>query len=640
VTVVLIAGLAVAVGALAPRMLPAIGTAEHWASDVRVALLSPPRPQHPDIVIAAITEETLATFPYRSPVDRGFLADLVETLEHAGAKAIGIDVLLDQPTEPAKDERFREVLNSATVPIVVGMATADDQLTKDQLAFLDSYLANVRHGLVNLMTDPQLGTVRWIFPGRDVNGESVPGFAIAIARALDMPTPDGVVALTYRAPPDPSTPPFRTFPAHTVKFLPKSWLANKVVLIGSDLPHSDRHRTPWAAGFGVQGGSIPGVAIHAHALAQLLDRSPPPTLALGGELLLLLGSTALGLLCAALTLPVSLQIAAVAGGLVALWGGGVLLFAFAGLLVPLVAMSISFAVAWAAGNAHWRGSAWRQREFIRQAFSQFTAPAVVDRMIADPSLLRLGGEKRDITSLFTDVAGFTSWFEHTDPQQALAVLNAYLDGMCRVAFEHGGTLDKIIGDALHVIFGAPLDQPDQASRAVRCTVAMHAFSRGFVEAQQAKGVRFGATRIGVHSGAAVVGNFGGSRFFHYTAYGDTVNTASRLESVNKTLGGFVCVSGTTAAQCPEMIFRPIGWLRLYGKEVAIEAFEPVSEETKAEPWFAKYLEAFAWMRDDDARARQAFARLAASYPGDWLIALHAHRLAQGETGALLVLKEK
>lgn len=641
IVALLVAG-SVLAGDLAVRLLPAITTASYWTQDLRVALMSRPQPQHPDIVIAAVTEETLATLPYRSPLDRDLLAGLIEHLQQAGVRAIGLDILLDQPTEPAKDDRLRRVLDEAQIPIVVGWATTKDQLTDRQAAFLESYVNEGQRGLVNLMTDPRLGTVRWIYPGREENGVKVPGFAGALADALGVAPPSEPVTLAYRAPPDAETPAFRTFPSHTIRFLPKQWLQGKVVLVGADLPQSDRHRTPWAAVLGAQAGAEAGVAVHAQALAQLLDPHSPPRLGLAGAWTTLTVASLFGLLLASFTLSVGLQVASAVAGMAVLWAAGFGLYAAAGMMVPLIAMSISFALAWAAGNAHWRGTAWRQREFIRQAFSQFTAPAVVDRLIADPSLLRLGGEKREITSLFTDVAGFTSWFERSDPQEALAILREYLSGMSQVAFDHGGTLDKIIGDALHVLFGAPVDQPDQAARAVRCALAMDAFSRAFAKLQQARGVHFGKTRIGVHSGPAVVGNFGGSRFFHYTAYGDTVNTAARLEGANKALGGSVCVSGATACQCPELQFRPIGALLVVGKQVPIDAFEPLPTDNPAAELSrsANYLEAFAMMRDDDPGSLRAFQHLAASFPDDWLYALHAGRLARGETGTLLVLKEK
>ena len=129
-----------------------------------------------------------------------------------------------------------------------------------------------------------------------------------------------------------------------------------------------------------------------------------------------------------------------------------------------------------------------------------------------------------------------------------ALLNEYLGGMTDIVFAHEGTVAKIVGDALHVLFGAPGDQPDHATRAVACALELDAVGRGVPRRLERKGVNLGATRIGVHAGPAMVGNFGGSRFFDYTAYGDTINTAARLETANKHLGTRICVSAIVAGR--------------------------------------------------------------------------------------------
>ena len=167
---------------------------------------------------------------------------------------------------------------------------------------------------------------------------------------------------------------------------------------------------------------------------------------------------------------------------------------------------------------------------------------------------------------------------------------------------------------------------------------MDAFGRQFVSEQRAQGLDFGCTRIGIHTGNAVVGNFGGESFFDYTAQGDTINTASRLESVNKHLGTNVCVSEATAARCPETPFRPVGILVLKGKSEGVEAFEPLSDVDAAST--AAYRSAFEAMRDGDPGAEAAFTELLREFPNDTLAAFHAERLAAGEKGVTIVLREK
>jgi len=157
--------------------------------------------------------------------------------------------------------------------------------------------------------------------------------------------------------------------------------------------------------------------------------------------------------------------------------------------------------------------------------------------------------------------------------------------MITIAFRHGGTLDRIVGDAVAIMFSAPVDQPDHRVRALTCALDMHAFAARYANDFQAKGIAFGQTRIGVHTGEVIVGNFGGKTMFDYRALGDAVNTASRLESVNKYLGTLICVSEATLSGCPEAVVRPVGSLVLKGKTQPLAVYEPItaSEENHGQP---------------------------------------------------------
>jgi adenylate cyclase len=138
----------------------------------------------------------------------------------------------------------------------------------------------------------------------------------------------------------------------------------------------------------------------------------------------------------------------------------------------------------------------------------------------------LSGQRREVSFMFTDIAGFTSLVETLDPVVIAPLLNDYLGGMTDIVFSHGGTVVKIVGDAMHVLFGAPAEQPDHAARAVACALDLDACSEAFRLRWADRGITLGATRIGVNAGPAIVGNFGGGRHFDYTAYGDTINTAA------------------------------------------------------------------------------------------------------------------
>ena len=277
---------------------------------------------------------------------------------------------------------------------------------------------------------------------------------------------------------------------------------------------------------------------------------------------------------------------------------------------------------------------------MRAAFSQYLAPALVERLVSDPDQLELGGEQREMTFLFTDIAGFTSFAEGMNPTALVAILNDYLDNICRIVMEQGGTIDKIVGDAIHAIFNAPVDQPDHAQRAVVCGLAIDAFGKKFAARMRDEGYSFGQTRIGINTGTCVVGNFGGSHRFDYTAHGDAINTAARLESVNKHFGTTICVAGSTARQCSNLQFRPVGNLYLHGKTEGLEAFEALFEQEAESQRIRDYRAAFQQLDKSPYAAREAFARLAEQYPDDPLIALHRKRLADGQNGTDVVLKEK
>ncbi len=154
--------------------------------------------------------------------------------------------------------------------------------------------------------------------------------------------------------------------------------------------------------------------------------------------------------------------------------------------------------------------------------------------------------RREVAAIFTDITGFTSLVETAAPEVLGALLNEYVGGMTDVVFAHEGTVAKIIGDAIQILFNAPGDQPDYATRAIACAHDLDIWAQAFRERWKAQGSEFRRTRIGVHAGPALVGNFGGSRFFDYTAYGDTINTAARLEAANKFLGTRICVSAAVA----------------------------------------------------------------------------------------------
>lgn len=281
-----------------------------------------------------------------------------------------------------------------------------------------------------------------------------------------------------------------------------------------------------------------------------------------------------------------------------------------------------------------------ERRWVRKAFSSYVSPNLVQHLMDNPGQLKLGGEKRECSFVHTDLASFTTLMEKSNPLDLVALVNAYLDEMIKIAFRHDGTLERIVGDAVCVTFSAPVTQPDHPARAVACSLEMDTFARDFAEARQNEGIDFGMTRIGVHTGVVLVGNFGGKSMLDYRTLGDAINTAARLESVNKHLGTLVCISKATAERCPGFIGRPVGTLVLKGKSQGIEVFEPLSAEEAETPANASYIEAFRLLEDDDPGARDVFAALAKASYDNPLIGFHLNRLDRGETGVTVILSEK
>ena len=278
-----------------------------------------------------------------------------------------------------------------------------------------------------------------------------------------------------------------------------------------------------------------------------------------------------------------------------------------------------------------------EAERAHASLSRYFSPNLAQRLASDADAIDLGGQRREIASLFTDIASFTSLVESMEPSVLGPLLNEYLTGMTDIVFAQDGTVAKIVGDALHVLFGAPGEQPDHADRAVACALALDEYAQSFREICQQKGIALGVTRIGVHAGSAIVGNFGGGRFFDYTAYGDTINIAARLEAANKQLGTRVCVSAILAAKMKGFQGRPVGDLMLRGRSEALRAFEPLSVKQYDNPATASYRDAFAKLEASDPGAMAAFAAHVGKHAEDQLASFHLKRLLNGAAGTRIAM---
>jgi adenylate cyclase len=269
----------------------------------------------------------------------------------------------------------------------------------------------------------------------------------------------------------------------------------------------------------------------------------------------------------------------------------------------------------------------------REVLSRYFSPVLAEQLSSGREAIQLAAQRREIAALFSDIAGFTTLVETVEPGLLAEILNGYLAGMTSIVFTHEGTVAKIVGDALHVLFGAPAEQPDHAARAVACGLDLDDFSQSFRQAWRDKGVEIGPTRIGIDAGPAIVGNFGGNRFFDYTAYGDTINIAARLETANKQLGTRICVSENVAGKVADFCGRIVGDLVLRGRNGPLRTYEPLRPERYESASTKGYSAAFAKLEAGDPAALAAFAAEVGKGPDDQLAAFHLKRLLNGAVGS-------
>jgi len=600
--------------------------------------------QDPDIVIVTIDEATLRGFTYRSPVDRKFLSDLLQNIAAHGPRAIGLDILLDQPTEAAKDAALRQTLAAAREPIIVSYIPSSAAVSPEQQGFEDMIVPLRERGRPDLPTD-QFDTARTIFPGAKTNGRYIPGFARALAAAAGVATPPVEVPIVWRGyppatPTDPAPKPFLQISSLVAGVVPDSWFRGKIVLIGSDVTLVDRHRTPFSSVLEGDEGQLPGIVIQAHSLSQLLHARQSPLVSWPVDLAIAFFFTLVGSGLGGSNGPLWLRVTMLFWITGLFWAVGLALYHYQDIMVGLLAPPLAMGAGFTALDSLGGRAARRQRKFIQDAMARYVSPKLVEQMVDDPRRLSLQGERRLMTYLFSDIENFTTLSEKMDSGDLAVMLNAYLDGMTEIVLKHDGMVDKFIGDAVFAIFNAPLDLADHAQKAVQCMLALDRFTESFRRTQKDLGFALGVTRIGVHTGVAVVGNFGSQARFTYTAQGDAVNTASRLEGINKYFGTRLCVSDATRQLCRDIAFRPIASVILKGKTEALDLWEPLHEGASNPDFLAKYLAAYDRLKAGEGDAGPLFAALAAEYPDDPCVRLHIERLNHGATDVKMVMTEK
>jgi adenylate cyclase len=350
---------------------------------------------------------------------------------------------------------------------------------------------------------------------------------------------------------------------------PQLSLQDAIVLLGSSAPGVGGLR------LAAQGQLVPSLQLQADAVEQLLSGDAPQRSSshLAFELFAAVILTAIAIYVGSYWAPLS-GVAATAATAVT-WVAAVVAVAITTqrlvdpLIVPL-SVGLGFTGA-AMVNA---ARTWRRESLIRYRFAQHLAPEVVQRILAEPHLLRLQGELREVTALFTDIEGFTAMVERNEPRAVVHALDLYFENVAQIIVQHGGMVAKIVGDAAHGLFNAPLELADHVKRAIACARSLEAFTDSFRNSPQGNSIGFGRTRIGIETGVVVVGDVGGGRKLDYTAYGDAINIAARLETANKELGSSICVGPVAEKMLPPGMLRPLGHFLVRGHSVPIEVFEP------------------------------------------------------------------
>jgi adenylate cyclase len=552
--------------------------AEHLYSDFWHRLAGKRHvPEH--VALVMVDDASLAAHPddplvFWTP----YFAHAIATLKAVGVTTVALDysfsvsperwieqLKLSRQDNPLRDydRRFRQELNADNV-LMASFRTGDGRAMEDFLLPSPDYLLALPDydipghlGLANLRTDPD-GTVRRFGPTEAEMGlarrEGWPtlsfGMLAAIRHTRQDPRADtwqfGNRRLTahddlniaYGGPPGTvSKLSFERLLAPGALVDPAVMaLASKVVIVGAGFSgNNDVHSTPYSTNLAGAQALMPGPEIQANLIETLLTGRFVDDVSPMGRLLAFIGSFALLAFLGVRLSP--WQVIAMLAGIAGLAAAAGYQLFLRDLLFPIAHLQIGLVVV-LTGLASLRLSReQRERARIGKMFGRYVSDQVMTALLASPELPELGGKAVTVTVLFSDIRNFTTISERLSAKEVVEMLNTYFERACGVLLKEGATIDKFIGDAIMAEFGAPLPQPDHALRALRAAVALHAVA---VEFRQWMAVRFVGRElpefdigVGIHSGEAVIGNIGSSIRMEYTAIGDTVNLASRLEGKTK-----------------------------------------------------------------------------------------------------------
>ena len=512
--------------------------AELKSIDVRFHLRGSHAPRR-DVVLVAVDNKTLSVLNRRPPYPRSFHARVIDFLHRAGARVIGYDVQFVGPTTPSDDRALIAAVKRAR-PVVLA--------THDVIGPRLRIPAGVRNPIsigavlasVGVPTDSGGKIRQMLYEPVDILSLDVAVAGLALGHPVSADHfPDDYAWIDFAGPP--GTVPTYSFSDVLLGHVPPKTFAGKVVIVGyTDPILRDTFTTP------ISDNPMSGPEVHVNAVDTILDGFPLTSAPGSLNVLLLIAAATVvplgsifrrtGLLLAGAGLGLALLLV----GIPLAFDGGVIVNATR----PILALSLSTIGSVASGYL----LETRERRRMREIFTRFVPRDVVDDVIERTDAdLRLGGVRRDGTVMFTDLRGFTTFAEPLEPERVVGVVNHYLSEMTDAILGHGGTLVSYMGDGIMALFGAPLEQPDHADRAVQAVhemleVRLPRFNAWLKTEGFDKKFRMG---IGVNSGPVLSGNVGSIQRLEYTALGDTTNTAARLEAMTKGTAHQVLIAEST-----------------------------------------------------------------------------------------------
>jgi adenylate cyclase len=593
---------------------------EEKTLDMRFLVRGPIQPGS-ETVIAAIDEKSINKLG-RFPWPRSVWGRVVDRLMEEGAKVIVFDVFFTEPENVESDDLFqRAIMRSGRVilPVVFdigGEGYKESGFTAKKIDFLQpsayAVLQNTdapftpfqagmvlptllrfssfAHSLAHINMNPDSdGTLRWEMLAIKYQDDYYGPIALQAARAY-RGMPASALALDFegqvrlgdsRIPVDQFgrllinyRGPNGTFPHYSLsdiidRNLPSGTFRNKIILIGATaLGIYDLRVTPFSP-------NMAGIEKHASVVDNILRGDFLVRRELSVVALIFLFAIVLGI-----SLP---RLGAKAGAalFLALFAGyvGVVYYLFVakGVWFNLVYPASALFFGYTTQTAYRFFTEERRARDIRRMFSSYVSKRIVDELIRDPDKAKLGGDRKEITVLFSDIRGFTSFSEKHQPEEVVKLLNEYLGAMTEIVFEYEGTLDKFVGDAIMALWGAPVGQPDHAERAVRCALAMIDRLKQLQAKWSAEGRYVIDIGIGINTGEMVVGNMGAEgKKMDYTVIGDNVNLGARLEGLTRQYNNHIIISEFTYSKVKDIIaVNELGSVTVKGKQKPVVIYDLV-----------------------------------------------------------------